>query len=455
MVSCINIFTTPQAHISKKMNGGVELRSLQKEVAYTSQHSFVLPSVLIFLFFICIQIPAVGSSIPQDGFVAHVVDEPMCNSPYLQPASDDPHVVMPADISSNQYTCRPAANANNHTTKTTDIFIIPKTHVPVQHTHKGENYSHSKGDNSNQNRFIVIEYKMYFAPMLKKKKRKQRQIKSQQTGTRKKRIVKEQKQSNNEKYERTSNNSPPYMEEAQPFYSSTSTCRGGGRSKKFLPHENMVASSQKFVNTSKTQGQKTLPKDDRLPTTPVNGTHSEHEKEVNAASSGYVSGKDQQKQPACITTNYEETTVTTSDGYSLLQSRAPCTEESSRLPEVKDCVLDSTNTVPSEIVLERHRESSPVAIDYNLPTIWPVPVEVVDKNVSDEPENRKPQANKDDDVKYENESFLDTGKDESGWTHKEDSETVDMKMKPVTQPFNEVGPSPPHELCEYDTYTYS
>ena len=452
MVSCINIFTTLQAHISKKMNGGVDLRSLRKEVAYKSQHLLVLPS--LFIFFICVQIPAVGSSMRQDEFVAHVVDEPTCNSPNLQPAPDDLHVVMPADISSNH---KLAANANNHTTKSTDIFIIPKIHVPVQYTYKEENYSHTEEDDSNQNQFI--EYKMYFAPLLKKK-RKKRQIKSQRTGTRKERIVKEQKQSNNEKCEHTSYNTPPYTEEAQPFCpsASTCTCRGGGKSKKFLPHENMVASSQKLVNTSKTQEQKTLPKDDRLPirtTTPVNSTHSEHEKEVNAASSGYVSGKDQQKQPAYITTNYEETTVTTSDGYSLLQSRAPCTEESSRLPEVKECVLDSTKTVPSEIVLERHRESSSVVEESNLPTIWPVPVDAVDKNVSDELENHKPQADNDEDVKYENESFLDTGKDEGGWTHTEDSGTEDMGMKPVTKSFNEEGPSPPPELCEYDTCMYS
>lgn len=453
MVSCINIFTTLQAHISKKMNGGVELRSFRKEVADTHQYSSFLPS--LFIFFICVQIPAVGSSIRQDGLVAHVVDEPTCYSPYFQPAPDDLHVVMPADIRSNQYTCRLAANAN-HTTKSTDIvqpFIIPKTYIPVQYTYKEGNYSHSKGDDSNQNQFLIIEYKMYFAPILKKKRK--RQIKSQRTGTRKERIVTEQKQCN-KKYEHTNKDSPPYTEEAQPFYYSTSTCRGGGKSKKFLPHENMVASSQKLA---KTQEQKTLHKDDLLPnrtTTPVNNSHSEHETKVNAATSGYVSGKDQQKQPAYVTTNYEVTTVTTSDDYSLLKSRAPCTEESSRLPEVKECVLDSTMTGPSEIVLERHKESSSVVVECNLPAIWPVPVEVVDKNVSDELENHKPQANENEDVKYENESFLDTGsEDEGGWIHKEDSETIDMEMKSVIRPFRELGPSPPQELCEYDTYMYS
>ena len=113
-------------------------------------------------------------------------------------------------------------------------------------------------------------------------------------------------------------------------------------------------------------------------------------------------------------------------------------------------------TGPSEIVLERHRESSSVAVECNLPAIWPVPVEVVDKNVSDELESHKPQANENEDVKYENESFLDTGsEDEGGWIHKEDSETIDMEMKSVIQPFRELGPSPPQELCEYVTYMYS
>ena len=183
---------------------------------------------------------AAGSSIQ------HVADEPICttydgtsfqpasanDSTSLQPAPDD-LPTMTTNLSGNQY--RLLSNTNLTTKSTEPVFDSPKH----EYTYKGENHSHSEGDDSNQRHFLFIDYKPYFAPIFKKKHRRRKR--SRKPGTRKKEVPTEQDHSSSEKGTEqtpTGNVHFPVMEESVRL--SISIHRGG-KSKRDV----MVVPSQK------------------------------------------------------------------------------------------------------------------------------------------------------------------------------------------------------------------
>lgn len=170
------------------------------------------------------------------------------DSTYFKSALDD-LPTTPANLSGNQYRLLPNAN---HTTKSTKpVSDVPKH----EYTYKGENHSHSEGDNSNQRHFLFIDC---IPPILKKKRRQRK--KSRKPGTRKEEVTTKQDQSSNEKGTEqhnsceqtpTGNDSQvhsPVMEESVQLSSS-----GGNSDVMVTPSQNPKAQADKDKDESSSE----------------------------------------------------------------------------------------------------------------------------------------------------------------------------------------------------------